>query len=214
MMTRHSLVQLPSWLGVLLFVCGIAAADEPAADDTKPTSAIEARAERIVKSMRAAQEKLDGQDTGSATQDLQKSIVAELDELLKAPPQKSPNQSGGAGGGQAGSSGGQSGKQSAGSASRDRQSAVDSATEPSSKSESAAERSRSRAQDSEERTGPARAAEIAAARRRRLEVEVWGHLPEKLREQLLNTYGEKMVPQYEGLVRKFYEALSEPPPKR
>jgi hypothetical protein len=48
-----------------------------------------------------------------------------------------------------------------------------------------------------------------AARKKKLEMDVWGHLPPHLREQLLNTYGERMLPKYENLVKKFYESLSE-----
>jgi acyl-CoA reductase-like NAD-dependent aldehyde dehydrogenase len=47
-----------------------------------------------------------------------------------------------------------------------------------------------------------------AARRRKLEMDVWGHLPPHVREELLNTYGERMLPKYEHLVKRFYEALS------
>ena len=46
------------------------------------------------------------------------------------------------------------------------------------------------------------------ARRRKLEMDVWGHLPPHVREELLNTYGERMLPKYEHLVKRFYEALS------
>jgi hypothetical protein len=39
--------------------------------------------------------------------------------------------------------------------------------------------------------------------------DVWGHLPPHLRDQLLNVYGEKYLPKYEELVRKYYEVLAE-----
>ena len=39
-------------------------------------------------------------------------------------------------------------------------------------------------------------------------MDIWGHLPPHVREELLNTYGEKMLPKYEHLVKQFYEALS------
>ncbi|GIX05134.1 MAG: hypothetical protein KatS3mg114_1003 [Planctomycetaceae bacterium] len=57
-------------------------------------------------------------------------------------------------------------------------------------------------------------AELARSRLRKLETDVWGHLPPGLREKLLNAYSEKTVPQYEHLIRKFYEALSDPHPSR
>ncbi len=41
------------------------------------------------------------------------------------------------------------------------------------------------------------------------EKEVWGHLPPALRRELLNVYSEKYIPQYEDLVRRYYESLAE-----
>ena len=41
------------------------------------------------------------------------------------------------------------------------------------------------------------------------EKEVWGHLPPALRRELLNIYSEKYIPQYEDLVRRYYESLAE-----
>lgn len=51
-----------------------------------------------------------------------------------------------------------------------------------------------------------RTAEIA--RRRVLIDEVWGHLPPAMREQMLNATNEKMLPQYEQLIRDYYESLA------
>jgi hypothetical protein len=173
-------------------------------------SALDERAERIVKQMQSAHEKLSQRDTGARTQELQNAVVAALDELLKTPPQKSPSPNPMGGSGQSGSSGGKSGQRQEQSSKSPDQSPQSATERASQRTSSADQRNRQTPADSVERTGPERAAEIAAARRRRLEVDVWGHLPEQLREQLLNTYGEKMVPQYEQMVRKFYEALSEP----
>jgi len=41
------------------------------------------------------------------------------------------------------------------------------------------------------------------------EKEVWGHLPPALRRELMNVYSEKYIPQYEELVRRYYESLAE-----
>lgn len=69
---------------------------------------------------------------------------------------------------------------------------------------------RQNAEDSEERHGGKRDKVDPATRRKRLEVDIWGHLPDKLREQLLNSYGERMLPQYEEQVRRFYDLLADP----
>jgi len=65
------------------------------------------------------------------------------------------------------------------------------------------------AEGSEERSESERKAAEEAARKKKLEMDVWGHLPPHLRDQLLNTYGERMLPKYQHLVKQFYEALSE-----
>lgn len=39
--------------------------------------------------------------------------------------------------------------------------------------------------------------------------DAWGHLPPAVRQQLLNIYTEKYLPQYEEQVRRYYEALAE-----
>lgn len=39
--------------------------------------------------------------------------------------------------------------------------------------------------------------------------DAWGHLPPAMRQQLLNIYTEKFLPQYEEQVRRYYEALAE-----
>ena len=62
--------------------------------------------------------------------------------------------------------------------------------------------------DSSKMSQADRKAAEEAARKQKLEMDVWGHLPQHVREELLNTYGERMLPKYEHLVKQFYEALS------
>jgi hypothetical protein len=73
---------------------------------------------------------------------------------------------------------------------------------------------REQPEDSEERERERQRREAAELKRKKLQTDVWGHLPEHLREQLLNTYSERMLPKYENLVRQFYERLSETPAKK
>ena len=46
-------------------------------------------------------------------------------------------------------------------------------------------------------------------RRRDLATAVWGHLPDRVREQLQQSYRERYLPGYEDLVEQYYEALAE-----
>ena len=55
--------------------------------------------------------------------------------------------------------------------------------------------------------GTAAAAELA--QRRVVIRQIWGHLPARLREQVLNQSDEKFLPQYEDLIREYFRALAE-----
>ncbi len=57
-----------------------------------------------------------------------------------------------------------------------------------------------------------RDAESALNIRRALINEVWGHLPPSVREKLLNVPSEKLLPQYDTLIRRYYESLAETTP--
>lgn len=65
-------------------------------------------------------------------------------------------------------------------------------------------------ESSEENLRQARERAATLARRRALVDEVWGHLPPAMRERLLNVGSEKLLPKYEELIRRYYEALAEP----
>lgn len=45
-------------------------------------------------------------------------------------------------------------------------------------------------------------------RRRNLATAVWGHLPEKERDEMLGAFSERFLPAYDDLVRQYYEALA------
>lgn len=66
------------------------------------------------------------------------------------------------------------------------------------------------AESSEKNLREARERATALARRRALVDEVWGHLPEAMRERLLNVGTEKLLPKYERLIQQYYESLAEP----
>lgn len=38
--------------------------------------------------------------------------------------------------------------------------------------------------------------------------DVWGHLPARLRERILNAEADESLPQYDGLVRRYFESLA------
>lgn len=58
------------------------------------------------------------------------------------------------------------------------------------------------------RKSPAQLQKQRAARRDRLIQEVWGHLPEHVKQQLRNVAGEKYLPKYKPLINKYFESLA------
>lgn len=50
--------------------------------------------------------------------------------------------------------------------------------------------------------------DVEIQRRKALATAVWGHLPPRLRDRMLGAFSERFLPQYDELVRKYYEALA------
>lgn len=162
--------------------------------------------ERILEKTKAARDKLVEKATTIPTQEDQKTVVKDLEQLIELLKTSPPPSSDGSGSSPPPQS--QNPSSSQDQQSNSQQQPQSSRGSPSSGSGTGA--NRENPQDSEERQGESHAEKMLADRKRRLETDIWGHLPPALREQLLNTYGERMLPQYEDFVRKFYEALSEP----
>lgn len=186
----------------------------------KPEKEEEDKLEKVAKGMRSASEKLDGKQTGEETTKLQEQVIRDLDDLIKQLQNPPPN--GGGGGGSSGGGSSKSGKNGGGGQQQragGRSTSGHGGKSPSQGGTPKQEaqgggseqggKDRKNAEDSDERTDSERKAAAEAARKKKLEIDVWGHLPPHLRNQLLNTYGERMLPKYEHLVKQFYEALSE-----
>jgi uncharacterized protein YaaR (DUF327 family) len=179
--------------------------------------------ERAANGMRDAGDKLNENQTGQDTRKVQEQVIRDLDELIKQmqnPPPPPHGQGGGGGGGGSSSSGSGKGSQSqmqklGGGQGQSGQKSGQGKSGKASQGQQGTESSKSGGQEkkvaegSEERSESERKASEEAARKKKLEMDVWGHLPPHLRDQLLNTYGEKVLPKYQNLVKQFYEALSE-----
>jgi hypothetical protein len=61
---------------------------------------------------------------------------------------------------------------------------------------------------------PARSGDAVLRFRASVVRDAWGHLPQRLRDQLLNTGSDKYLPKYDGLVRDYFESLAKPVPTR
>lgn len=179
----------------------------------------ENKLDKAAKGMRSAGDKLTDNKTGDDTRKVQQQVIKDLDDLIKQMENPPQGQGGGGGGGGGGASGsmttkagaaGKSGQmplKKSGAGSANTQQAK--AQEQNLQGQKAGQNEKKGTDSSAERTEAEKKAAEDAARKKKLEMDVWGHLPPHLREQLLNTYGERMLPKYQQLVKQFYEALSD-----
>ena len=197
------------------------ALEKPAAAETPQTSAEKTQDEldRTVQSMRSVSKRLSQKDVSDETRRQQKSILDDIDALIKKlqqPPQdSSQNQSSSNSDSQQNQSKSQD-RQSAQrkeQQQREQQEAQQKQKQQTGTGEGSSQQSANKSAESTEkeqqRKAAARAAELA--KRRALIDEVWGHLPPALREKMLNVGNENLLPQYEDVIRRYYEAIALPP---
>lgn len=176
--------------------------------------------DRAIQAMRDAQQRMEADEAGGKTLELQRQAIRDLTALIekiKNPPPQDQQNSDQQNQDQNQDKSKSKSKQSKGRKIRrlvksqkgsampenagEPKTAQNQAEQPGSNSDNA--------KDSSENVDPKKAAEAEAARQRQLVKDVWGHLPPALREELLNVYSEKYLPRYEDLVRRYYEALAE-----
>lgn len=191
---------------------GSADPDEPAAQSQSRIPFAD-ELDETVASMREVSRRLDKLNLSGDTEQLQTEIVSNIDALIeklkKLPPPSSSSSSQNSDEDQSNADSTSQGqkkepKQSPQQSPQNQQGADSSAggaTKP--KPGKAGE-------STEQNLRQARERATALARRRALIDEVWGHLPPAMRERLLNVSTEKLLPKYEGLIRRYYEALAEP----
>jgi hypothetical protein len=161
------------------------------------------RLERAISGMRDASKRITATDTGSETQKLQARVVEDLELLLQQMKQQQRRQ--------------QSSSQSQ-SMPQDRQNVQPRQLDPKNSAaqqpqpmDAAAPRNRrdDPSRNAQENVNAAQRARDEEARREQMVKDVWGHLPPHLRDAMLQSFREKYLPQYEDLVRRYYEALAE-----
>ena len=141
--------------------------------------------------MRTAQRQLRAGNSTVDTQQIQQRVVEQLDQLIAA----QENQ-----------------QQQPSSAEQGRRSATES--EETSEGEASAvegEEPGGEATGAEGNSGEQATAgrDRASSRPGRSDDDVWGHLPERMRQQLQNAAGERFLPKYEDLIEAFYRRLAE-----
>ena len=143
---------------------------------------------KLGREMREVQQRMGARDTAEGTQQLQKQIAADLKQLIEQA-QKKPQGNKSGNNNKPGSSSAQAGTDSGQAASKPGQ-----------------ESTQRLEQGNQEEV---RMNEVKDALRR-----IWGHLPEKEREEMIGALGEQFLPKYERLIEAFYKRLAERPAAR
>jgi hypothetical protein len=202
---RESAVAATLALGALLAAAG---SDRAAAwSSTPPKRGMGATApnvvEPIVKRMKAAQSRLNEGDTGSQTRGIQEEVVRDLDKLIEAASQQSESSRAS----RQSPSGGKSQRETENGSPQQEQGAKRGGSEGAGTARGSAPGSRGGT-----RTPRAVQTKGAIGRPSTLVREVWGHLPPAVRERVRVDFSETVLPAYDELVRKYFEALLEEPP--
>ena len=154
--------------------------------------------ERAIKGMRNAQRRIDENDSGAKTRQLQQTVVTDLEQLIKRWQEQQVKSRRGRG------------------VSRRPQTA-----DPNEQSPDPSKPAKSKPNDgnqtnpdkSSESTDKPRKAENRAKKNLvtvdDLVSDVWGHLPPTQRKKLINAYSDTYLPKYDDLVRRYFSALAE-----
>jgi hypothetical protein len=180
------------------------------ASSTPPARGLGATApnpvEPIVKRMKAAQTRLKEGDTGPDTRGIQEQVVHDLDKLIDAASRQSESSRSS----RKSPSGGKSPQESENGSPQPSQAA------PRSGAEDASATSGGAAPGKHGGTRASRPVQtkVTVTGRGSLLREVWGHLPPAMRERVRVDFSETVLPAYDELVRRYFEALLEEPPQR
>lgn len=159
--------------------------DPSSADATDPLG-------KIGQKMRRAQGLINKHDSGKATQELQLEIVSDIDKLLDQARQKS--------------------QQTSSSSSRQQNSRREEASQPKNQPASAGGQgkpSNQPARDSNAQLQNRTPERPDPAATRDLIQELWGHLPERDRQRVINSTIENFIPKYEFLIKEYFKRLTE-----
>jgi hypothetical protein len=162
---------------------------------------------RIVDHLEVAKQRLADGQTGEETRFAQAEAITELERLIEAAKNQSQSHAGHEAKSpqpQAGESLAPHAPEPAGGEPTESASSAGSAGTPTRNREGKAEESSERAREERERQ------HILRGLRSDLVREAWGHLPPRLRDQLLNMGDDRYLPQYDALVRRYFESLAQP----
>lgn len=153
--------------------------------------------EPIIKEMQRASKLISEQKTGKETQQIQREVVRNLEELIQlieSSPGKTIQRM-------------SSRKESESSQQSEQKQAQK--DQQGKNQQNGEQLSQGPAKKSTDRQNQGKATSGQLADRNAYIKDAWGHLPPAMRQQLLNIYTEKFLPRYEDQVKRYYEALAE-----
>lgn len=202
---------------------GALEAEEPpsrVADKSPAPAAAEseiARLERVIAGMREAGQRIEKDDSGRQTQQIQERVIKELEKLLELLKQQQQSQSQNPDRPQQNSNQRQNQQQNRQRGlSRQQLDPQNSGGRRDSqkKGQPGEQGDETKSRESTERRDAPRPPQDDEARRQRIIKDVWGHLPPSVRESMQTSFNERYLPRYEELVKRYYEALAEKNRKR
>jgi TolA-binding protein len=146
---------------------------------------------RIARQMRQAQRRIEQREVSTETQEIQKNIVAQLDALIQElqEQKKKCNSS-------------SASKPTAGS---------QQIKQPDQPNQGQQQTSNKPASDSSPRLGEEDAVAADAAAMEALIKQVWGHLPDRARQEMQNATVEDFLPKYQQVIEDYYRRLAAEP---
>lgn len=138
---------------------------------------------KVGQQMRSVQARIDQQDTSAQTQEIQKEIVDELSKLIEQTRKQCKGGSGKPGAGKQATKGGTGN--------------ANGQVRP------------GPAKESTERVGKPDSQAVDNVAVKDVMRRVWGHLPDKLRDQMQAQLSDQFLPKYEKLIEEYYKRLAE-----
>jgi hypothetical protein len=173
---------------------------------------------RVSRNMRTSEERLANKELGEGTRQLQRDILEDLDKLinkLNQPPDNSANQ----GGGQPdmpkqGQQGGQQQMKSAGRRSSQRQQAArgsqkQGGQQARSGQNQGTQQAKTSGQDGGNNPGAGGLSPEGPNRVAEMYKDVWGHLPETLRQEMTAYSRQEYMMKYSDAIKQYYSAVAE-----
>jgi hypothetical protein len=154
--------------------------------------------ERVRVDMQRAQSMIAAKNAAAGAPDLkqagdvQQQVVAQLDKLIAELSKQCKNCQG-----------------SSSSSSQSQTPKQASQKKPGGKSSTMPGRGQTAARDSTDRLGPANRRLLDQGDVERMVKDLWGHLPERSREQMIQSFSEEFLPEYELEIEEYYRRLSE-----